>query len=345
MTHPRAVRPVLGVLIATLQVLFAACALAQTHGDVSPVHDPSIIRQVNIWYVFATNNFMGKDVPQFCSADLREWKFCGHVFDGVPAWAKEKIPGARGIWAPDVSFIHDASDAHGEYRLYYAVSSFGSNHSVIGLTTNKTLDPDSPDYRWTDKGLVIESNAAGAPPDDFNAIDPNLLQTPTGEMWLAFGSFWDGIKMRRIDPETGKLSAADPKLYSLATRRPGETAIEAPFIVPHGDYYYLFVSFDRCCRGKDSTYKIMVGRSTQPTGPYVDRDGKPMLQGGGTLLMQGNDVWKGPGGQSIYSAVPAEDVVMAFHAYDAVDGRAVLQISHLNWEAGWPHPTPLPTSK
>jgi arabinan endo-1,5-alpha-L-arabinosidase len=332
MIRPRALRSVVGVL-------FAASALAQTHGDVSPVHDPAIIRQVNIWYVFATNTFQGKDVPQFCSADLKEWKFCGHVFDAVPPWALQKIPGARGIWAPDVSF------AHGEYRLYYAVSTFGSNHSVIGLTTNKTLDPDSPDYHWTDKGLVIESNAPGAPPDDFNAIDPNLVQTPMGDMWLAFGSFWDGIKMRRIDPETGKLSAADPKLYSLATRRPDQTAIEAPFIVPHGDYYYLFVSFDRCCRGKDSTYKIMVGRSTKPTGPYVDRYGKPMLQGGGTLLLEGNEIWKGPGGQSIFSANPAEDVVMAYHAYDAVDGRAVLQISHLTWQDGWPHPTPLPTTK
>ena len=160
-------------------------------------------------------------------------------------------------------------------------------------------------------------------------------------MWLAFGSFWDGIKMRRIDPATGKLSASDTKLYSLASRRPAQTAIEASFIVAHGGFYYLFVSFDRCCRGKDSTYKIMVGRATQPTGPYLDRDGKPMLEGGGTLLMQGNEVWKGPGGQSIATGPNGE--VMAYHAYDAVDGRAVLQISTIAWFDGWPVPSPLPT--
>jgi arabinan endo-1,5-alpha-L-arabinosidase len=330
MIRPRALRPVLGVL-------FAAIALAQTHGDVSPVHDPAIIRQGDRWYVFATNTFNRKDVPQFCSSDLKEWKFCGHVFDGVPAWALQKLPGARGIWAPDISY------AHGEYRLYYAVSTFGSNHSVIGLITNKTLDPESPNYHWNDQGLVLESNAPGAAPDDFNAIDPNLVQTPSGAMWLAFGSFWDGIKLRRIDPETGKLSSADTKLYSLASRRPGQTAIEAPFIVRHENYYYLFVSFDRCCRGKDSTYKIMVGRASEPTGPFIDRDGKAMLEGGGSLLMEGNDVWKGPGGQSIFSA-PAGDI-MAYHAYDGVDGRAVLHISTLTWEAGWPHPSPLATSK
>jgi arabinan endo-1,5-alpha-L-arabinosidase len=330
MIRPRALRPVPGVV-------FALAALAQTHGDISPVHDPAIIGQGDRWYVFATNQFNRKDVPQFCSADLKEWRFCGHVFDGVPAWALQKIPGARGIWAPDVSF------AHGEYRLYYAVSTFGSNHSVIGLTTNKTLDPESPDYHWNDQGLVIESNASGNVPDDFNAIDPSLVQTPGGAMWLAFGSFWDGIKMRSIDPETGKLSAADTKLYSLATRRPSQTAIEAPYVVHHQNYYYLFVSFDRCCRGKDSTYKIMVGRANEPTGPYVDRDGKPMLEGGGTLLMEGNDAWKGPGGQSIFSSDAGD--VMAYHAYDGVDGRAALHISTLTWENGWPHPSPLATTK
>jgi arabinan endo-1,5-alpha-L-arabinosidase len=331
----RALRPVLGVLLAISAL--AEGSLSQTQGDISPVHDPAIIRQGERWYVFATNQFNRKDVPQFCSSDLKEWKFCGHVFDGVPAWALQKLPGARGIWAPDVSFVR------GEYRLYYAVSTFGSNHSVIGLATNKTLDPESPDYRWNDQGLVLESNAPGASADDFNAIDPNLVQTPGGVMWLAFGSFWDGIKMRRIDPETGKLSAADTKLYSLATRRPSQTAIEAPFIVRHENYYYLFVSFDRCCRGKDSTYKVMVGRAAEPTGPYIDRDGKAMLEGGGTLLMEGNDVWKGPGGQSI-SAGPTGDV-MAYHAYDGVDGRAVLHISTLTWENGWPRASALPTTK
>lgn len=327
MIHPRALRTVLGVVVA-------ASALAQTHGDISPVHDPSIIGQGGRWYVFATNQFNRKDVPQFCSSDLKEWKFCGHVFDGVPAWALERIPGARGIWAPDVSY------ARGEYRLYYAVSTFGSNHSVIGLATNKTLDPESPDYHWTDQGLVLESNAAGAPADDFNAIDPNLVATPGGAMWLAFGSFWDGIKMRRIDPATGKLSGADTKLYSLATRRPNQTAIEAPFIVRHENFYYLFVSFDRCCRGKDSTYKIMVGRAPEPTGPYIDRGAKPMLEGGGTLLLEGNDDWKGPGGQSIFSSSVGD--VMAFHAYDGVDGRAVLHISTLTWDDGWPRAGALP---
>src|ERR1700730_2679035 len=133
-------------------------------GDISPIHDPSMIREGNTYYLFATNRFAQKLLPMFCSADLRHWKFCGNVFDKVPDWALKEIPNARGIWAPDISHVRD------EYRLYYAVSTFGSNRSVIGLITNKTLNPNSPDYHWVDQGKVVGSTAA----DDWNAIDPNL---------------------------------------------------------------------------------------------------------------------------------------------------------------------------
>src|SRR6266480_5998424 len=246
-------------------------------GDISPIHDPAIIRQGNTYYIFGTNRFAQKLVPIFCSQDLHQWKFCGHVFDSVPEWALKEIPDARGIWAPDISFVQ------GKYLLYYAVSTSGSNHSVIGLITNQTLDSDSPNYRWVDEGPVVGSRRE----DDWNAIDPNLVMDENGGMWLAMGSFWGGIKIRRLDPKTGKLSQLDPTLYSLASRRPLEPpAIEAPTIVRHGKHYYLLVSFDFCCRGKDSSYKIMVGRSSKITGPYFDRAGKPLMAGGGTLLLE-----------------------------------------------------------
>ena len=259
-------------------------------GDISPIHDPAIIREGDTYYVFATNRFAGKLVPIFCSQDLHHWKFCGHVFDSVPEWALREIPGARGIWAPDISHFD------GKFRLYYSVSTFGSNHSAIGLITNQTLDPGSPNYRWVDEGLVVSSRRE----DDWNAIDPIIVVDANSDVWLAFGSFWGGIKMRKLDPKTGKLSRSDTTLYSLASRRPLEPpAVEAPSIVRHEKYYYLFVSFDFCCRGKDSTYKIMVGRSKKITGPYLDRDSKPLMAGGGTLLMAGTGAWRGPGGQSV----------------------------------------------
>ena len=154
--------------------------------------------------------------------------------------------------------------------------------------------------------------------------------------------------MRRIDPSTGKPSAADTTLYSLAARavpnlpeppKPGLPAdwqaIEAPFIVRYGDYFYLFVSFDLCCRGTKSNYRTMVGRSRNVTGPYFDAEGKAMLEGGGTQLLKPNSRWIGPGGESVLMR-PEGDIIV-FHAYDAVTGKPALQISTLTWGDDWPH--------
>jgi arabinan endo-1,5-alpha-L-arabinosidase len=311
------------VLVALL--LGAAAAILALEGDVSPVHDPAMIRAGETYRVFASNRFAEKLVPMFCSPDLRRWSFCGNVFDRVPEWALEDVPGARGIWAPDISYFR------GRYRLYYSVSTFGKNRSVIGLATNRTLDPKSPDYRWVDEGKVVESTEA----DDWNAIDPNLAADDEDRQWLAWGSFWGGIKMRRVDPETGKLSASDTRLYSLASRRPLKPpAIEAPFIVRRDGYYYLFVSFDMCCRGKDSTYKIVVGRAREITGPYVDRDGTAMMEGGGSLVLAGTASWPGVGHEAVLADSGSDYLV--FHAYDAATGRPRLQISTMVFEDGWP---------
>jgi arabinan endo-1,5-alpha-L-arabinosidase len=300
-------------------------------GDISPIHDPSVIREGDTYYVFATNEYAGRLVPMFCSRDLRTWTFCGNVFDEVPEWTRARVPGATGIWAPDISY------ACGRFRLYYSVSTFGSNRSVIGLTTNATLDPASPDYRWMDEGEVVEST----PEDDFNAIDPNVVVDTDGSTWLSFGSFWSGIKMRKLDAPTGKLANDDTTLYSLASRPPpGTTAIEAPFIVRNGEYYYLFASFDLCCRGAESTYNIRVGRSRAITGPYVDKRGRPMLQGGGTLLVKGTASWRGPGHEAVLRDTTGDYLV--FHAYSGVTGSPTLQISTMVWKNGWPKVGVLP---
>jgi arabinan endo-1,5-alpha-L-arabinosidase len=316
-----------------------ASAALQLTGDYPGTHDPSMAHEGNTYYVFATTTSpRGGQLPIRCSHDLHAWKMCGYVFESIPAWIHKASPETRGLWAPDISFFN------GEYHLYYAYSRFGVNTSGIALATNKTLDPQSPDYHWQDQGLVLQST----PEDDYNAIDPNIVLDKKGQPWLSFGSFWSGIKMRRIDAATGKASDADPKLYSLASRvkpahaepaKPGLPAnwqaIEAPFVVRHGRHYYLFVSWDLCCRGVHSTYRIMVGRASRVTGPYRDASGNPMAQGGGTELLARNSRWIGPGGESILQQ-PAGDL-MVFHAYDAVTGRPALQISNLTWSHGWPH--------
>ena len=144
-------------------------------------------------------------------------------------------------------------------------------------------------------------------------------------------------------------SSTDTKEYALATRArpdhpppappglpPDWEAVEAPFVVHHGGYYYLFVSWDLCCRGTKSTYRTMVGRSKNVTGPYTDEDGKAMLQGGGTQLLTPNQRWLGPGGESVFMQKGGDDLIV-FHAYDAKSGKPALQISTIGWENGWPH--------
>lgn len=296
-------------------------------GDVR-VHDPSMFKQGNVYYVFSTGEEYGLNQGNIQirkSSDLASWELVGTVFQTTPDWIGQAIGGTPpNLWAPDISFFD------GKYHLYYAGSRFGSNSSVIGLATNLTLDPSSPDYRWVDAGVVIQST----PADNWNAIDPNIGFDADGRPWLAFGSFWDGIKMRRIDLSTGKLDSADATLYRLASR--GGGPIEAPSIVYRQGFYYLFVSFDLCCRGADSSYKIMVGRAKQIAGPYADRDGKPMEQGGGTLVLDGRDRRRGPGGQTVF--LDGTTYRMVSHYYDMLDlGISKLQIHDLNWTSdGWP---------
>lgn len=327
------------ILISGVPVGAQEPAALNLTGDYAGTHDPSIARQGENYYVFATGKAPdGGQMAIRCSKDLLAWKLCGHVFDEIPAWIRKVSPAILELWAPDISYFN------GKYHLYYAYSAFGVNTSGIALATNETLDPASPKYKWNDEGLVLKSEKS----DNFNAIDPNIVFDASGQPWLSFGSFWSGIKMRRIDAATGKAASTDPKIYSLASRTeppnaapakpglpPDWQAIEAPFIVRHGEYYYLFVSFDLCCRGTGSNYRTMVGRSRSVTGPYVDAGGQPMLQGGGTELLVANNRWIGPGGESVLQR-PEGDIIV-FHAYDAATGKPSLQISSLVWKDGWPH--------
>lgn len=293
-------------------------------GDIRHIHDPVVIKAGDQYVLFCT----GPGIRIRTSPDLLNWDkpSPSKVFDQTPDWVREAIPNQGDMWAPDISYWN------GKYHLYYAVSTFGSNRSVIGLATNPTLDSEDPAYAWTDEGLVIESTGAST----YNCIDANFIEDADGNPWLAFGSFWTGIKMRRLDAATGKLSSEDTTLYSLAQRFENNGAVEAPFIIRQDEFYYLFVSFDSCCQGRDSTYNVRVGRSASITGPYVDRDGVEMLQGGGTQITFPTDRWKGPGHNAILREPDADYIV--YHAYDAQNsGIPTLHIDPLAWDAeGWP---------
>lgn len=282
-------------------------------------HDPVIIFAHGQYYRFQT----GPGIPSHTSSNLTDWKAGAAVFGEKPSWIAKQVPGVGDLWAPDISYFG------GSYHLYYSASTFGSNRSCIGHATRAALNAGG----FTDKGALICSNPDGGKADEWNAIDPNVIVDEDGTPWLSFGSFWGGLKMVRLDA-TG--ARADNTLHSIAARPDADGALEAPFIVRRCGYYYLFVSFDKCCSGVDSTYKTMVGRSTSVTGPYVDKAGKPMMEGGGTLVLQGGTRWKGPGHNAVIFTDDAAYNV--YHSYDAnANGNPILRISELVWdESGWP---------
>ena len=300
-------------------------------GDTSPVHDPSIIRQGATYYTFSTDasSSQGGFVPIRCSADKVAWSACGYVFSSLPSWIPSAVPQATDIWAPDVSYFH------GIYHVYYAVSSFGSNVSAIGLATNSTLKSTDPNYQWMDQGLILQSSST----DNFNAIDPSILIDAGGSVWLTYGSFWTGIYQRQIDTTTGQVQSGSP-IYHLAERASSvaNDPIEGASLVYKNSYYYLFVSWDYCCDAdpSQSNYKIVVGRGTSPNGPFTDMNGVDMAAGGGTILLQGDSNWAGPGGQTAYIDATNGDLIV-FHALRlSQNGLDYLFVRSLSWTNGWP---------
>jgi arabinan endo-1,5-alpha-L-arabinosidase len=318
-------------------VIFAVVSVAQS----IRVHDPVMAKQNGRYYLFCT----GWGISVWSSTDMQEWIREKPVFSQPPEWAVEAVKDFKGhIWAPDISFFN------GKYYLYYSVSSFGKNTSCIGLVTNKTLDPNDPDFKWTDQGKVIQSFPGKT---NWNAIDPNLIVADDGTPYLTFGSFWDGLKIVKLNNDATKPAEDINSIPTIASRKKsssepnppsvddnpkdaGGNAIEAPFVFKKGNYYYLFASIDYCCKGINSTYKMIVGRSEKIPGPYIDKNGNPMDSGGGTILLEGNEDWYGVGHNAVCTFNGTEYLI--FHGYDAHDeGKAKLIIKKLNWDNnGWP---------
>lgn len=332
----------LSLLFLTAASSIVAQQRPQFDAEHPDVHDPVMAQgEDGKFYLFTT----GFGVGVISSVDLKGWQREKPVFAEAPAWAVEEVKGYNGhTWAPDISYHN------GQWYLYYSCSTFGKNGSAIGLATNKTLDSQSPDFKWQDQGLVIASHKGV---DNWNAIDPNLIVDDAGTPFLVYGSFWDGIQLVQLSKDDFKTPVTKP--VSVARRldkevkpgeikftqegeniiEAGENAIEAPFIYKHGDYYYLFVSFDYCCRGENSTYKTVYGRSKNPAGPYLDKEGKPMAYGGGTYLYGPDKDFFGVGHNSVYDV---DGKTMFFsHGYEkAYDGRSKLFVRELTFDQdGW----------
>ncbi len=285
-------------------------------GDVV-VHDPTMVRTSSGQYLLYST---GEGLQLRTSTDRTAFGRSGSAFGSKPGWWRNYSP-TSDPWAPDISY------RGGKYLMYYAVSSFGSNTSAIGLAASTTGQAGS----WSDYGIVYTSSSSS----DYNAIDPNLFVDDDGKWWLSFGSWWTGLKMIQINPSTGKQLSSNTTRYSIASRPTGTKAVEAPSIVKRGGYYYLFASYDTCCAGTGSTYKVKVGRATSVTGPYYDKNGVAMTNNGGTPVLESHGRYIGPGGQSILADSDGDLIV--YHYYDGqVNGTPKLGINLLNWSSGWP---------
>ncbi|WRZ93113.1 arabinan endo-1,5-alpha-L-arabinosidase [Streptomyces sp. NBC_01007] len=311
------------LLAAVVVALLPTTARADvTYPDPQPVtgqqiiHDPTVIQLKSGGYVaYSTGGVIGARL----SRDRVQWDDSGNAFAAPPSWWYE-YNSTGDPWAPDISY------RAGRYWLYYAVSSWGTNHSAIGVATSPSGLPGT----WTDHGKAFTSETT----DTWNAIDP-AVTAADGRLWMTFGSYWTGIRMVELDPGTGRVKA-DAPVHHLATRPDAPYAVEGPYVLRHGGYYYLFASYDACCAGVNSTYRIRVGRSTSVTGPYADSTGMPMLEGGGDLLLAGHGRYIGPGGESVFRDGGQDR--LAYHYYDADDnGTPKLGLNRLDWtKNGWP---------
>ena len=318
---------VVGVFVAVLIVFFAKGSVGGRMHDNRMltdlvIHDPVLAEDNGVFYLYST----GVNIPCFSSRDLEHWRAELPVFSAPPEWALQSVSGYEGhTWAPDIIYHN------GAYHLFYSCSSFGKNTSAIGHAVREVLDPANTLRAWRDTGPVVCSVEGK---DNYNAIDPSVIVDDSGVPWMAFGSFWGGIQLIRL---TDDLTAQDTT-YAMCTiaRRSEGSAIEAPFLFKRGKYYYLFVSFDYCCRGLNSNYNVVVGRSEQVEGPYLDRAGRRMLEGGGMAIVSADSDFVAIGHSAAYT-FGGKDYFVA-HGYSrSENGASKLVLRELYWDdAGWP---------
>jgi arabinan endo-1,5-alpha-L-arabinosidase len=328
--------------------------------DTVMAHDPVMAYENGTYYLLST----GMGIQWATSRDRKTWVVQSSPFiENLPKWTADSVPGFTShVWAPDVIRWHD------RWWLTYSCSTFGKNTSAIGLMSSDRLNG-----AWKDHGCVVKSQAKR---DEWNAIDSNIAIDDDDQPWMVWGSFWDGIQIARLnlpttpndqttnlpisqttnllnDQTTNTLTdqttiarryrKGDPNAAENPTSKfAGRNSIEAPFIFKKNGYYYLLVSWDYCCRGAKSNYRVAVGRSKTITGPYLDKNGKDMRNGGGTILIEGDKKeFEAAGHCSAYTFPTAnggtEDIFVC-HGYSVTkNGMALLVQRPIEWtKDGWP---------
>ena len=320
------------ILLTTL-LLTAMLSGKAFQTDTLMTHDPVMAYEDGTYYLLST----GMGISWATSTDRKTWEVNRTPFiKNIPQWTRDSVPGFRShVWAPDII------RKDGKWWLAYSCSTFGKNTSAIGL-----MSADRLSGPWTDCGPIVCSREGR---DNWNAIDPNFIVDEEGTAWMTWGSFWDGIQLARLDNSMHLATKPVTIARRLALRdtlnaepnptskHAGRNAIEAPFIMKHGGYYYLFVSWDYCCRGAKSNYRVAVGRSKHVAGPYLDRNGKDMSQGGGTLILEGDKKEYEAAGHCAAYHFPDGDIFIC-HGYSTKrDGAALLVQRKITWTSdGWP---------
>ncbi len=243
------------------------------------------------------------------------------VSDDGWTWRRGTAPSRTGL-APDVVHIGD------RYYMYVARNVGAQPRAEVNLIWSKTLDPNSPDYKWEEGGVVASSDGV----EDCNAIDPGVLLDPTdGKLWLTYGSYFGYIRLVQLDPKTGQRVDPNDKPVDIAIN------CEASVLIYHDGWYYLLATHGSCCRRADSGYNIRVGRSKKVTGPFLDDEGVDMLQGGGKLFVGSGNRVVGPGH---FGLLDLGDGVQKFSCHYEADldhgGSSVLDLRPLLWTDGWP---------
>ncbi len=365
-SYARHSRPFLRTLLITFLIVVGAAnsgaAIAMDHRYQNPLPlrtadgkavescaDPSVTQHPIVlasgkteWYMYCTTDPLRGDdrdgaghlifhlIPTYKSTDLVNWIYAGDVFATRPAW----VAADAGLWAPDIEF------ANNTYYLYYTASNTNlpGGGSAIGVATS-----NSPTGPWTDTGVpVVEPHAPPCCPNDRRWVfDPAIITDNTGQRYIYYGSYFGGIAARKLSADGLHADPATQVQITIANR------YEGAYVRKHGDFYYLFASATNCCNGPLTGYSVFAGRSTNPLGPFVDREGVPLLAGrvGGTpvISMNGNR-WVGPGHNAIVTDLAGQDWFF-YHAVDRNDAyfagetgftkRPVL-LDRLNWIDGWP---------
>ncbi|EPS35030.1 putative alpha-L-arabinofuranosidase [Penicillium oxalicum 114-2] len=288
------------------------------------VHDPTVIQRNSDgkYFRFSTGN----KISYASSSSINgPWTNLGSM---LPAGSSINLAGNKDLWAPDAHFIN------GAYHVYYSVSTFGSQNSAIGLAKSATMEPGS----WVDLGSTGISSSASK---NYNAIDANLINAG-GAYYMNFGSFWSDIFQAPMDSSATKVASSS---HNIAFKPTGTHAVEGAYMYQHGNFYYLFYSMGICCNYDKSRppagaeYKIMVCRSTSPTGGFVDKNGVACTNGGGSVVLESHGHVYGPGGQGIFTD-SSLGPVLYYHYVDTTvgfaDGQKRFGWNKIDFSSGWP---------